>query len=334
MEEINNNSLNEENINTNINSSTLNQNFEDNIQKQKSSKNGQIGKSAMPLPETHNYNMIPNINDYNGLNDDIKKLINDTNNNCQKRSNSAYTHKILTEKCEMTNFKFPIIDNLNLEPTTKIIIHCLEQKIDVLLYENDLLRQKLNKYLKKNKDCQYDLTEQYNILKKEKYINEENLKILDEKKAINLKNGKIESVDDLYKEIKKIKDENIKLRKRTEVLSEDNLGLNKIIEELNNNKKLMKIKYNEEIQRYKNLLKNKNYKINDINIENNYKMNSDSDKKINEHKIISNDINEKYKIKNNIKINNLNTKFNMDKYLSNREEYMELLDEMKNFIKN
>ena len=329
MEEINNNSLNEENeenINTNFNSSTLNQNFEDNIQKEKSSKKGQICKSTMPLPETDDYNIIPNKNHYNGLNDDIHKIINDTKNNNQKRSNSSYTHKILTEKYKITNFKLPIIENLNCDHTTKIIIHCLEQKIDVLIYENDLLRKKLNKYLSKKKDFKYDLTEQYNILKNEKYINEENLKILDEKKTISLKNGKIESIDDLYKEIKKIKDENIKLRKRTEVLSEDNLGLNKIIEELNNNKKLMKIKYNEEIQRYKNLLKNKNYKFNDINIENNNKKISDSDKKINEHKIINSDINEKYKVKNNIKIN-LNTKFDMDKYLSNREEYMGLLDE-------
>ena len=167
--EINNNSLNEEIINTNINCSTLNQNFEDNSQKQTFSNKGQNDKLTQPLPETDYHNMIPNINYYNGLNDDVKKIINESKNITQKRSNSAYSHKIVSEKCEMTNFKFPIIENLNCEPTTKIIIHCLEQKIDVLLYENDLLRQKLNKYLKKNKDCQYDLTEQYNILKKEKY---------------------------------------------------------------------------------------------------------------------------------------------------------------------
>ena len=102
----------------------------------------------------------------------------------------------------------------------------------------------------------------------------------------------------------KIKDENIKLRKRNEVLSEDNVGLNKIIEELNNNKKLIKIKYNEEIQRYKNLL--------------------NSDKKIINNKTVNKDINEKY---SNIKINNLNSKIDMDKYLLNRGEYMDILDE-------
>ena len=170
--EINNNSLNEENINTNINSSTLNQNFGDNCQIQNSSKNGQNYKLAKPLPETHNHNMVPNINYYNCLNDDVKKIINDSKNISQKRSNSVYGHKIVSENCEIANFNYPIIETWNCEPTSKIIIHCLEQKIDVLIYENNLLRKKLNKYLNKNKDCQYDLTQKYNILKNEKYINE------------------------------------------------------------------------------------------------------------------------------------------------------------------
>ena len=64
-------------------------------------------------------------------------------NSSQKRSNSASNRKLIPEKFELAKFNIPGIENWNCDPTAKIIIQCLEQKIDALMYENHLLKRKI-----------------------------------------------------------------------------------------------------------------------------------------------------------------------------------------------
>ena len=173
--EINNNPSNEENINTNIYFSTLNQQFED-TKKQKSSIN----------------NIKNSLNFQNDINNDIKEIVIDSKlNSSQKRSNSASNRKLIPEKFELAKFNIPGIENWNCDPTAKIIIHCLEQKIDALMYENHLLKRKIKGFLNNNKDYKFDLSQKYFLLKKEKQINEEIIEKVKSDNKINFKHKKM-----------------------------------------------------------------------------------------------------------------------------------------------
>lgn len=322
--ELKDNSLNEEEINTDIKSSTLNQNFEQ-TKKKKTSKYGQNYKSTIPLDDAFNIPLTSNSNAYNVLNDDIREIINDSKYNNQKRSKSSYNHKIIIEKNEISDI--PELENWNLNSTAKIIIHCLEQKIDALMYENNLLKRRLRALFRNNKDLQFDLTDKKYFLNTEKQIYDENLqKLLKDK---NIRIEKNEKYDELYKEIMKLKNENKKLRRKNDILSEDNLGLKKIIKELNNNKKLIQIKFNEEIQKYKKILKSINYNIKEINIEKNNKTSIDKNNYMNiNNQSIDNELNESYNYEKTNKRNaKTNINFDMDEYIINRGDYVDLFDE-------
>ena len=196
----------------------------------------------------------------------------------------------------MVKLKVPTIKKWNCDPTAEIIIQNLEKKIDILSYENFLLTKNIKELFNNNRQLQINMNQNL-LLMKNQQTNEENLKI----KKNKIKN---ENDIDLYKEMAKLREENIKLKKDNQIVSEENVQLKIIIEELNNNKKLNEIKFNEELEKYKNLLINSN-KVKNSNYN------------LNENNIIDNEINNKTK--------NLN--FDINKYILNDGQCKELLNE-------
>ena len=313
------------------NTKTLYQNFDEIMQKE---NNEQINSKNIPtesLKESTNIHLTSNTytyNDQNTSNYNTGYKTYEPNYTDKNRSKSANNRQTVYEKYELINMKDPSIRNRNFDPTAEIIIHHLERKIDVLGYENYLLSNKVKGLFNDNKELQNNLSQKISLLnEQEKKI--DNIRI---NKMNN--NGEIEQSfgkdnNNLYNEIKKLKEQNMKLIKINENLTEDNNGLNKIIEELKNNKKLIQIKYNEEIQKYKNLLNKQNNKINDCNANNDYK-NIDLNYK---NYIYDNNLNKSnnYKLNinesNNIEKNNIYINYDQNKYLINQEKFKKLLDD-------
>ena len=313
------------------NTKTLYQNFDEIMQKE---NNEQINSKNIPtesLKESTNIHLTSNTytyNDQNTSNYNTGYKTYEPNYTDKNRSKSANNRQTVYEKYELINMEDPSIRNRNFDPTAEIIIHHLERKIDVLGYENYLLSNQVKGLFNDNKELQNNLSQKISLLnEQEKKI--DNIRI---NKMNN--NGEIEQSfgkdnNNLYNEIKKLKEQNMKLIKINENLTEDNNGLNKIIEELKNNKKLIQIKYNEEIQKYKNLLNKQNNKINDCNANNDYK-NIDLNYK---NYIYDNNLNKSnnYKLNinesNNIEKNNIYINYDQNKYLINQEKFKKLLDD-------
>ena len=274
--------------------------------------------SVIPISQSYNLRYASNTNTYNDLNDNIKDIINDPKyNNSENRSKSAYSKKSFREKFESMKLKVPEVKNWNCDPTAEIIIHNLEQKIDILTYENFLLTKKIKELVNNNNSLQLDLNHKILLLRTEQQINEENLKNsqnnnisdlnsnLNNKKNIKKdKNKKLEKDKDvdLYENLK---DENEKLKKSNENLAENNMKLNKLIDELKKEIKLNQTKYEEELEKTKILYEKELKEQNEQN-ENNKLMFEQKLLEQNEYykKILEKKVSEQNENTNNI--NNIN----------------------------
>ena len=299
----------EEEKDNNNNFNTINQDLKEKIQNESKEKIGPSNMSPIPLKETHNLNIASNPNDYNDLNEKNKGRINAQKND-QKRSISINSKNSFDEKLETMKLQVPINLKLNHDPTAEIIIKKLEQNIDVLSYENSLLTKNLKNFGSNNNELNIDLTKKAFLMKSGQPFNDENYKI---KEYVNDFN--------LSKEIMKLRIENDRLKKENQILSQNNIGLNNIIEELKKNKYLIQTQFNEEVKKYKNLLKNGNYNDKEFNFKN---------VGINKNYNINNQIKESYNHKQLVenKFNNLN--FDINKYLLIEQEYKKLLKENEN----
>ena len=275
--EINIDNLNNENKDCiNINFNTLNQNNNESIQIEKKELDQ---KEVSNLLSVKSYKYI-----FNDLNDNIKEIINAPKYNSLKRSKSDYSNKSLKENFQIKNLKIPSVKYSKYEtkdPTTKIIIRNLEQKIEILEYENNLLKKKFKDLYSNNKELEVNSTNKILLINNDKKLN-------------------FEKDDDLHQEIIKVKNENNKLKKENEILSADNIGLIKIIEDFQNDIQIQSI---EKIEKSQNLLKKMN---NDILIEEHRRINQRDKNQINES------------INPNLELN-----------LLFQEEYNQLLDENK-----
>ena len=275
--EINIDNLNNENKDCiNINFNTLNQNNNESIQIEKKELDQ---KEVSNLLSVKSYKYI-----FNDLNDNIKEIINAPKYNSLKRSKSDYSNKSLKENFQIKNLKIPSVKYSKYEtkdPTTKIIIRNLEQKIEILEYENNLLKKKFKDLNSNNKELGVNSTNKILLINNDKKLN-------------------FEKDDDLHQEIIKVKNENNKLKKENEILSADNIGLIKIIEDFQNDIQIQSI---EKIEKSQNLLKKMN---NDILIEEHRRINQRDKNQINES------------INPNLELN-----------LLFQEEYNQLLDENK-----
>lgn len=282
------------------NYNTLNQNFEEKAQNEKNVEKGPNNVSVIPLQKSYNINLgsSSNIYTYKDLNDNVKDIINDPKYNNPKRSNSAFSTKSFREKFEMVKLKVPTIKKWNCDPTAEIIIQNLEKKIDILSYENFLLTKNIKELFSNNNKLQINLNQNMLLMK-----NGENLKISNNQ-------IKKESDIDLYKEMAKLREENIKLKKDNQILSQDIVGFKNVIQELNNSKKLIEIQFNEELEKYKDLFEKNKEENNNI-----YK---------NENKNYESTHNQK-KESDNDKIKNLNIETEKD--LLNEGEFKNLLNE-------
>lgn len=289
--EINIDNLNKENRDCfNFNFNTLNQNINESIQIEKKELDqkeiSNLSKKGDNILSVKSYKYI-----FNDLNDNIKEIINAPKYNSLKRSKSDYSNKSLKENFQMKNLKIPSVKYSKYEtkdPTTQIIIRNLEQKIEILEYENNLLNKKFKDLYSNNKELEVNSTDK--------------ILLINSGHKIDNKKLNFEKDDDLHHEIIKVKNENIKLKKENEILSADNIGLIKIIENFQNNKNLIQIQSIEKIEKSKNLLKKMN---NDILIEEHRRINQ-RDNQINES------------INPNLELN-----------LLFQEEYNQLLDENK-----
>ena len=275
--EINIDNLNNENKDCiNINFNTLNQNNNESIQIEKKELDQ---KEVSNLLSVKSYKYI-----FNDLNDNIKEIINAPKYNSLKRSKSDYSNKSLKENFQMKKLKIPSVKYSKYEtkdPTTQIIIRNLEQKIEILEYENNLLKKKFKDLNSNNKELEVNSTNKILLINNDKKLN-------------------FEKDDDLHQEIIKVKNENNKLKKENEILSADNIGLIKIIEDFQNDIQIQSI---EKIEKSQNLLKKMN---NDILIEEHRRINQRDKNQINES------------INPNLELN-----------LLFQEEYNQLLDENK-----
>ena len=274
--EINIDNLNNENKDCiNINFNTLNQNNNESIQIEKKELDQ---KEVSNLLSVKSYKYI-----FNDLNDNIKEIINAPKYNSLKRSKSDYSNKSLKENFQIKNLKIPSVKYSKYEtkdPTTQIIIRNLEQKIEILEYENNLLKKKFKDLYSNNKELEVNSTNKILLINNDKKLN-------------------FEKDDDLHQEIIKVKNENNKLKKENEILSADNIGLIKIIEDFQNDIQIQSI---EKIEKSQNLLK----KMNNILIEEHRRINQRDKNQINES------------INPNLELN-----------LLFQEEYNQLLDENK-----
>ena len=184
---------------------------------------------VIPLNQKYNLRYGDNYT-YNDLESHIKNIINDPKYN-DKRSLSAYGKKSVREKFEEMKLKVPTIKQWNCDPTAEIIIHNLEQKVDILTHENFLLSKKLRDLLANNKELKLDLSQKILMLKTEQQLNDENKKDKDV---------------DAYKEIGLLKKENINLKKDNEILQ-------KTIVDLKNENLDIQKKYNELVENYQKL---------------------------------------------------------------------------------
>ena len=250
----------------------------------------------------------------NELDPQIKNIINDPKYSEDKRSKSAFSKKSFREKYESIKIKEPTLREWNKDPTAEVIIHNLEQKIDILTYENFILIKKLKQIENNNKELKLDISQNLMIMKAEQEMNKEknfnnNINNL---KSIKNKNDKINNIKekdvDLFEEINRLKDENNKLKLSNQNLAENNAELNKIIDNLNN-----------EIKDQKLFQSNNNENINNNDDQNN-NINNDNN---NNNFININNINNK---ENNEDEQN-NSAFDLNKLILNEEQCKELIEE-------
>ena len=287
-----------------------------------------------------------NINSYDNLSDNVKDIIYDPKYN-EKRSQSLYSKKSFREKFESMKLKVPELKEWNCDPTAEIIIHNLELKIDILTYENFLLTKKLKKIMTNCRELQLNLS-QNDLLLKSIQINNENFPSNNNNLPNKGKNKKKDNDIDSYKEINELKNENYKLKLSNENLAENNMKLNKIIEqlkneinlnneqfevEIKNNRKFFEKKLLEEKRNYDIELNNIMSKDNNMNtINNNINTDNIKNDNINNENInndnINNDNIENDNIKERNDIINNNSNFGLNKYIINEEEqYRQLLEE-------
>ena len=307
---------------------TLNQNF----QPESESKDQNTDKkpikfdinSITEIPIQTSCNLRYGDNGYNDLDPQTKKIINDPKYADEKRSKSAFSKKSYREKYEGLKIKIPTNREWNRDPTAEVIIHNLEQKIDILTYENFLLSKKLREIENANKELKLNISHNLMVMKAEQEMNNEenikhnlknefNIKNQDKKNKKNKKEKNEKDVD-LFEEINKLKDENNRLRLSNQNLAENNAELNQTIELLKNQNNLNK--------------ENKENKDEDNHKENNIKNNIQD--RQNQNNIIN--VNN-----NNLDINNNedakipdeqnNSVFDINKYLLSEEKYHELIEE-------
>ena len=307
---------------------TLNQNF----QPESESKDQNTDKkpikfdinSITEIPIQTSCNLRYGDNGYNDLDPQTKKIINDPKYADEKRSKSAFSKKSYREKYEGLKIKIPTNREWNRDPTAEVIIHNLEQKIDILTYENFLLSKKLREIENANKELKLNISHNLMVMKAEQEMNNEenmkhnfknefNIKNQDKKNKKNKKEKNEKDVD-LFEEINKLKDENNRLRLSNQNLAENNAELNQTIELLKNQNNLNK--------------ENKENKDEDNHKENNIE-NNNQDRQ-NQNNIIN--LNN-----NNLDINNNedakipdeqnNSVFDINKYLLSEEKYHELIEE-------
>ena len=192
-----------------------------------------------PFNESNNMRYNTNSIGYNDLNDNIKDIINDPKYSSEKRSKSAYSKQSFRTKFEKMKLKVPVIKRWNCDPTAEIIIHNLEQKIDILTYENYLLTKKIKDLLNNNKELQIGLSQNSLLLKTEKEMKDESLKISKnfEKNVTKEKNNK-----NLIDENERLKNENLKLSENNEVLK---WTIEELRKDLNSKNKNIKKKVDE-----------------------------------------------------------------------------------------
>ena len=310
---------NEEEIPIDLNkNNTLNQNFPSSTNNKEENKEKKSIKfdvnsiSVIPLQETYNLRYDENINGYNELDSQTKKIINDPKYSNEKRSKSAFSKKTFREKYEPMKIKVPTNREWNRDPTAEVIIRNLEQKIDILTYENFLLSKKLREIENSNKELKLNISRNLMIMKAEEEINnEENLNKnnLKNKKS---KREKMENDVDLYEEINRIKDENNRLRLSNQNLAENNAELNKVIENLKNDINLNKGNFED------NKINLKNDKSPNINLDDNIN-------NINNENNLTNILNNKNEVKMEDEQNN--SQVDINKYLLTEEQYHQLIEE-------
>ena len=298
---------------------TLNQNF----QPESESKDQNTDKkpikfdinSITEIPIQTSCNLRYGDNGYNDLDPQTKKIINDPKYADEKRSKSAFSKKSYREKYEGLKIKIPTNREWNRDPTAEVIIHNLEQKIDILTYENFLLSKKLREIENANKELKLNISHNLMVMKAEQEMNNEenikhslknefNIKNQDKKNKKNKKEKNEKDVD-LFEEINKLKDENNRLRLSNQNLAENNAELNQTIELLKNQNNLNK--------------ENKENKDEDNHKENNIENNIQD--RQNKNNIINNNEDAKIPDEQN------NSVFDINKYLLSEEKYHELIEE-------
>ena len=306
---------------------TLNQNF----QPESESKDQNTDKkpikfdinSITEIPIKTSCNLRYGDNGYNDLDPQTKKIINDPKYADEKRSKSAFSKKSYREKYEGLKIKIPTNREWNRDPTAEVIIHNLEQKIDILTYENFLLSKKLREIENANKELKLNISHNLMVMKAEQEMNNEenikhnlknefNIKNQDKKNKKNKKEKNEKDVD-LFEEINKLKDENNRLRLSNQNLAENNAELNQTIELLKNQNNLNKEnKENKDEDNHKennieNNIQNRQNKNNIINVNNNNLDINNEDAKIPDEQN--------------------NSVFDINKYLLSEEKYHELIEE-------
>ena len=331
---------------------TLNQNFpeienKDQNKEKKTIKFDENTISVIPIHENYNLRYGDNSNDYKELDSQTKNIINDPKYADEKRSKSAFSKKTFREKYEPLKIKVPSNREWNRDPTAEIIIHNLEQKIDILTYENFLLSKKLREIENNNKELKLNISQNLLLMKAEQEMNNEQNKKKNFKDEMNLKNkenienkkikknkkDKKEKDVDLFEEINRVKDENNRLRLSNQNLAENNAELNKVIETLKNeiilNKENVDDNYNNEKYNINNdMIDNNNEKFNNNNehVEKNPNINLDENiininNDNNLAKIINNSEEKKMRDEQN------NSEVDMNKYLQSEEQYHDLIEE-------
>ena len=307
---------------------TLNQNF----QPESESKDQNTDKkpikfdinSITEIPIKTSCNLRYGDNGYNDLDPQTKKIINDPKYADKKRSKSAFSKKSYREKYEGLKIKIPTNREWNRDPTAEVIIHNLEQKIDILTYENFLLSKKLREIENANKELKLNISHNLMVMKAEQEMNNEenikhnlknefNIKNQDKKNKKNKKEKNEKDVD-LFEEINKLKDENNRLRLSNQNLAENNAELNQTIEllknqnNLNKENKENKDEDNHKENNIKNNIQDRQNKNNIINVNNNnLDINNNEDAKIPDEQN--------------------NSVFDINKYLLSEEKYHELIEE-------
>ena len=282
-------------------SSTLNQNFPS--KEKKAIKFDANSISVIPIQE--NYNLRYGLNGYNELDSQTKNIINDPKYANEKRSKSAFSKKSYREKYEPMKIKVPTNREWNRDPTAEVIIRNLEQKIDILTYENFLLSKKLREIESSNKELKLNISNNLMIMKAEQELNNGIDNNIDNKKQKKNRKGKNEKDVDLAEEIERLKDENNRLKLSNQNLAENNADLNKVIDILKTENNLYKENQDKNKDNNKNIINN-NKNNTDNNIDNLIKNNNNEQKMEDEQN---------------------NSEVNMNEYLLSEEKYHQLIEE-------